>query len=101
MRKDAENELVQASLPSQVDRAANQRRPNPTATPLARDGHANLAEAVPAHAEVDEANDLTSCRNSHQVTVERPTRRTLLDVDRRLGGNPVTLRGDSRKENRQ
>ena len=101
VRKDAEDELVQASLSSQVDRGSNQRRPNPTASPLARDSHPNLAETVSAHADVDEANDLSSRRNSHQVPVEPPTGRTLLDVNRRLRRNPVTLLGNSRKENRQ
>ena len=101
MRKDAQDELVQASLSSQVDRGNNQRRPDPTASPLARDSHPNLAETVLAHANMDEANDLSSRRNSHQVPVERPTRRTLLDVNRRLSRNPVTLLGNSRKESRQ
>ena len=91
---------MQPVLARPVDRGRQQRRPHALPSPIARDGHPEFAEPVPACVHVHGAEDLVSFDRDERA-LERPARGPSLDVDRRLGGDAVALLGDRGEDDRE
>ena len=100
VREHAQAELVQAAVARPADRGREERRADAAAAPFARHRHPDLAVPVAARHDMDGADD-PALRDRHQIAVERPARGASLDVDGRLGRDPVPLLGHGGEQDRE
>ena len=99
VREYFEAELVQALGAGPGDGRLDQGRADPAAAPLAVDQHPEFADAIPPDAGVDVADDLAvGHRDDRLGNAGAELRGPLLDVDRRLGGDPRPFLGYGREE---
>jgi hypothetical protein len=93
---------VQAVLLRQPDRSLHKRRANPAAPPVTVGVHINLAEAMAGDLQVEHPDNLTvGLRHDQTVDGAGELSGPRIDVDRRLGRDPVTLLGHCREQLRQ
>jgi hypothetical protein len=90
-----EAELMQALPARPVDRRLDERRADTATTPAAVHQHPDLAEAVRADLNVKQADDLAvGHRDDRPCSGRSEQRNALVDVNRRLGGDPGALPGN-------
>jgi hypothetical protein len=79
------------------DCGSYQRGSHSTSAPVCGDHHRDLAETETALYDKDDPNDFARCKRD-QRAIQVPVRCPLLNVDRRLGRDPVTFLCDCRKK---